>query len=352
VARLANDSRYPWHRVVSANGRPKTDREAAQWRRLRREGARPRYRESVPAWVARTGCRWVGNYVTREFAAARDPRLASWAPHAVERFDSETDALARGFRRVGEGRRRTEPLPEAAFVRVTSGRGSSSLEERLARLDWSGAREELVSRGYLRLPALLASIECASILLESTTLERFDRTVDMRPRGFGVGSYHYYREPLPEPAGRLREALYEKLTPLVNVLFPRCDFPPTLARFWERCRNAGQKRPSSILICYGGGGVNHPHRDVYGPVAFPFQALVMLARRGRDFDGGEFLLIDEGDAKVHEIPVSEGDVVVFPTRERLHRERGEIRRVPVRHGMKTVTRGKRYGLGIVFHLAE
>jgi hypothetical protein len=163
----------------------------------------------------------------------------------------------------------------------------------------------------------------------------------MLPRGYGVGTYHYYREPLPAPAGRLRELLYNELAPQ--------GYPEKLADFWERCRAAGQNRPSSILIEYGRGGINHPHRDVYGPVFFPFQALIALSKRVRDFTGGHFYVVDEdGGGPQKKIAVNEGDVVIFATRER----HAHGRKVPIRHGMTTVTKGKRYGLGVVFHLAE
>ena len=162
----------------------------------------------------------------------------------------------------------------------------------------------------------------------------------MLPKGYGVGTYHYYSEPLPEPAGELRERLYRELA--------LSGYPNNLAAFWKRCRDRGQKRASSILICYGKGGVNYPHRDVYGQVWFPFQALVMLSRRGRDFTGGEFFVEDEASGHRQIARVSEGDVVLFATRERV--QNGSP--VAVRHGMLPVTRGKRYAFGVVFHLAE
>ena len=163
----------------------------------------------------------------------------------------------------------------------------------------------------------------------------------MLPKGYGVGSYHYYKEPLPNPAGRLRERLYRELAP--------AGYPTTLEEFWERCRRAGQTRASSILIGYGKGGINHPHRDIYGPVSFPFQALVALSKRGRDFTGGEFYIVDDdGPRPRRTFRVNEGDVVIFATRDRCPAGR----KIPMRHGMTTVTRGTRYGLGVVFHLAE
>jgi hypothetical protein len=170
-----------------------------------------------------------------------------------------------------------------------------------------------------------------------------------------VGTYYYFREPLVEPAATLRALLYEQLQPLANELRDRNrpPYPETLEEFWGRCRSAGQKRSSSILLCYGTGGLNHAHRDIYGEVFFPFQVLLVLNKRGRDFEGGGFVLFDdEPERKRQEAPVSEGDVVIFASRDRFEVQGGRRKKVALRHGMRLVTRGKRYALGIVFHLAE
>lgn len=331
-------SDLPRYRVVDAKGRPRDD---GQRRRLRREGARPKAGESIESWARRVDARFVGRYGTRELARPAEAGELKWHPDELEAFTDATGARTRGFHPVGTKPPAGEPLPErrriAKFGTVAR---LASLSRRLETIDWGKAREALRLRGIHRLPKLVAPSECQSILNLSATTERFERTIQMFPKGYGVGTYHYYKEPLPEPAGALRERLYRELLP--------AGYPNDLAGFWKRCRDFGQRRASSILICYGQGGVNHPHRDVYGRIWFPFQALVMLSRRGRDFSGGEFFVEDEASGGRQSAPVSEGDVVLFATRERV--EAG--RKVSVRHGMQPVTRGKRYGLGIVFHLAE
>lgn len=339
-----------WHRVVAADGRPRGEASKVelQWKRLRREGARPRRGESVPDWAKRVGARFVGSFATGEYLKATADRLAEWDPERVEPFRNEAGAKSRGFRPYGAPRPTSEPLPEPRPRKGSGGPERPSLAERLARVD---VTRHLLSRGWSRLAGLLSPEECARILAESIAPPRFERSVDMAPRGYGVGSYYYYRDPLPEPAESLRALLYPLLLPAARRGWPRESFPDALDRFRAECREAGQRRASSILICYGEGGINHLHRDIYGRRWFPFQALVMLSRRGRDFEGGEFLLTADGDPPEESVvPVTEGDVVVFATRERLEEERQRKR--PVRHGMRLLRRGKRYGLGLVFHLAE
>lgn len=329
VSSCETGSRLPWHRVVRADGRPKaSDREPLQWRRLRREGARPRAKETITDWARRVGAALVGNYPTREFATRRELASVRWSVERVEPLEDEASALSRGFRPLGAETAGKTPLPSKSTAPHSRPTGPT-ITERLEELDWRASMKRLQSEGALRLTALLSREECASILSASSDASRYERSTDMAPKGYGVGAYHYYREPLPEPLPGLRDFLYRALAPE--------GFPVTLEQFWERCRDAGQRRGSSILIGYPRGGINHLHRDVYGPVWFPYQALVMLSKRGRDFEGGEFVL--EEDGRSREYPVTEGDVLIFKSR-------------PHRHGMRVVRRGTRYGVGLVFHLAE
>lgn len=327
---------HPVHRVVNSQGRA---RDAVQLGRLRREGARPLARESLAAWAKRTSRRLVGYYPSRQFVPRNDRKALTWNPEMVEAFTDEASASARGFRSGDGAAPSDEPLPTRR--EVTHEASVDSLIERCGHVDWNRVRGALAREGGYHLQHLLTPSECASILNASTQMTRFERSVDMQPRGYGVGSYHYYKEPLPSTAQTLRDLLYRRLAP--------SGYPSTLTEFWRRCREAGQRRPSSILIGYGKGGINHPHRDVYGPVFFPYQALVALSKRGRDFTGGDFYLVDEADPGARRpFKVTEGDVVIFATRDR----RPARRKLAIRHGMTTVTRGRRYGLGLVFHLAE
>jgi hypothetical protein len=223
------------------------------------------------------------------------------------------------------------------------------------RLDERALRCALEQQGAFAARALLSPAECQQILAEASRPDRFERTIQMAPKGYGTGTYHYFREPLPPPLHELRRCLYERLRPLAGEHRRARPYPPTLEAFFESCRQAGQRRASSIVLCYREGGINHPHRDLYGPEWFPFQALVLLSRRGRDFAGGEFVLLEErpdGSELRRELALSEGDLVVFGSRQRRGSDRPRARAIPLRHGMNLVTRGLRQAAGLVFHLAE
>ena len=62
------------------------------------------------------------------------------------------------------------------------------------------------------------------------------------------------------------------------------------------------------------------HQDLYGDVAFPFQALTVLSRKGEDFDGGESVLIEQRprqQSRAHVISLNQGELLFFPTRAQL-----------------------------------
>ncbi len=363
----------PWHRVVSSRGALARDpqRAAVQLARLRAEHARPAQDESVPAWAARVATPFVGQLATGEFAAADDAVVAAWPAELVEALPDVAAARERGLAAVAALRDELvqdgDPgsVPDAAVPALADWKRpgglaaqTTPLAQRLERQDWAGLRGDLLGRGLARVPSLFSPAECADLLASLAEIERgggFERSVQMAPHGFGVGAYHYLSEPLLDPAAALRTDLYARLAPAGLEVRGRV-YPPDLDTFWAHCRRGGQRRASSIVLCYGAGGVNHPHRDLYGEVWFPFQALLVLSRHGRDFEGGEFVLVEDaasgGRETEHVVPATEGDLLLFASRCRVELDGRRRKRVFLRHGMRPVTRGMRFGLGIVFHLAR
>jgi uncharacterized protein len=83
--------------------------------------------------------------------------------------------------------------------------------------------------------------------------------------------------------------------------------------------------------------------------------LAVLARRGQDFEGGEFVLLEQrprAQSRAHVLTPAPGAFVIFPTAERPNAGRHGYHRVGMRHGVATVTAGQRTALGIIFHDAR
>ena len=175
---------------------------------------------------------------------------------------------------------------------------------------------------------------------------------------FGDGRYRYFEHPLPELIADLRGGFYAHLAPVANEWAQRIggpSFPTTHEELLERCRAAGQERPTPLILRYGEGDWNALHQDLYGDVYFPFQVLTVLSEPGEDFDGGEFVLMEQrprAQSRAHVLTPPRGAFVIFPTRQRPNAGRNGYHRIGLRHGISTVTRGSRTALGVIFHDAR
>jgi len=231
------------------------------------------------------------------------------------------------------------------------------LRDRVDRLDWDELTERIHADGFAVTEPLLAEEECDE-LLELFEAGSFRSTVEMARHRFGEGSYRYF-DPLPAPIAALREGFYRHLSPIANEWAARLrtgdEFPADLAGLLERCHAAGQTRPTPLILRYGEGGWNALHQDLYGDVYFPFQVLTVLSRPGIDFEGGEFVLVEQrprAQSRAHVLDPPRGGFVIFPTNHRPNRGRNGYHRVVLRHGVSTLRRGSRTALGIIFHDAK
>ena len=238
---------------------------------------------------------------------------------------------------------------------ITSIRAGQSVADRIAELDWDALTEQLDEQGFAKTPTLLSTGECDELAATFDEDDRFRSTIDMKRHRFGEGQYKYFDRPLPALIDEARHAFYPPLAAVANEWARRLGepdgFPPKLDDFLERCHRAGQKRPTPLLLRYFEGGHNTLHQDLYGELAFPLQAVTLL-NRGSDFEGGQFVLLEQrprAQSRAHVIELERGAFVIFPTRQRpVLGKRGHYR-TAMRHGVATVHSGERITLGLIFH---
>ena len=222
--------------------------------------------------------------------------------------------------------------------------------------EWSAALAALDDSGYAVLPGLLDGACCRELAALYDDDSAFRSRIVMARHNFGRGEYKYLRYELPDKVAALRAALYPRLAPLANEwhrrlrLEPR--FPPDLDAFLARCHEAGQRRPTPLILKYGEGDYNCLHQDLYGEHVFPMQATVLLSAPGDDFTGGEFVMIEQRtrmQSRAEIVPLGLGDAVVFAVNYRpVSGTRGDYR-VAMRHGVSRLRRGRRFTLGVIFH---
>lgn len=231
--------------------------------------------------------------------------------------------------------------------------------ERLDAYDWGALAAELDDRGGAVLNDLLGPEECAQFAELYDQEPCFRSHIQMARHGFGQGEYRYFRYPLPPLLQRLRAALYERLVDVANNWNRRLGlearYPGAHADFLGLCRDAGQTRPTPLLLRYGAGDYNRLHQDLYGELAFPLQVAVLLSSPGEDFTGGEFVLAEQRprmQSRVEVVPLARGDGVAFAVHSRPVKGARGYFRVNLRHGVSRIRSGRRHALGIIFHDAK
>lgn len=234
----------------------------------------------------------------------------------------------------------------------------TTLADRVAALPWPQLQEALDARGFAQTGPILSAQE-ARDLSALYDEGRFRSTIDMARHRFGEGRYKYFDRPLPAPVAELRAAFYPPLAEAANRWAERlgeeADYPVDLDAFLERCHAAGQTRPTPLILRYGPGDWNALHQDLYGEVAFPFQAVTVLDRPGEDFEGGEFVLLEQrprAQSRAHVQRLERGAFLIFTTNRRPVEGTRGYYRAAMRHGVSTLTAGTRTTLGLVFHDAR
>ncbi|MGV9310130.1 2OG-Fe(II) oxygenase [Nonomuraea sp. NPDC003727] len=228
--------------------------------------------------------------------------------------------------------------------------------ERVDRADWAALAEEMDAHGCALTGPVLTPDECREIAGLYDEVAQFRSTIDMERYRFGRGQYRYFDRPFPEPVEELRQAFYPRLLPIARDWAARlgrpAPWPDTLAEWLEMCHAAGQTKSTPILLRYRDGDWNALHRDLYGDLVFPLQVVIGLDAPGADYEGGEFLLVEQRPRAQSRGTVTllpQGHGLVFTTRDRPVRSSRGWSASPVRHGVSTVRRGRRHTLGLVFH---
>lgn len=224
--------------------------------------------------------------------------------------------------------------------------------------DWMSIGRSLDAYGNAVLPGLLTAEQCDNLAALYPQEEGYRTRIVMARHGFGRGEYKYFSYPLPPLLDRLRHALYPWLAPIADrwnrQLGIDVQYPDELDDFLQRCHQAGQTRPTPLILQYGESDYNCLHQDLYGEHVFPLQVAILLSEPGRDFTGGEFVMteLSAKGQRADVVALRQGDAVVFTVNQRPAMGRRGTRKVAMRHGVSRIGSGNRHTVGLIFHDAR
>jgi len=230
---------------------------------------------------------------------------------------------------------------------------------RVAALGWTAIARGLDETGSSLVGKVLLPAECNAIADLFTDDRRFRATIDMSRYRFGKGQYRYFDRPLPELVAALRAAFWPHLLPIARAWAERlgreAPWPDGFEEWIELCHEAGQTRPTPLLLRYGPGDWNALHQDLYGDLVFPLQVVIGLDRPGIDYTGGEFVTVEQrarAQSRATTSILAQGEGLLFTTRDRPVPSRRGWSAAPMRHGVSVLRTGSRRTLGLVFHDAR
>lgn len=230
------------------------------------------------------------------------------------------------------------------------------MKEVIEQLDWDIISGQLDEHSYVLVKQVITADACDQIAKGYNQENLYRKTINMERYRFGQGEYKYFDYPLPLVIDQIRRSVYPYLVSIANnwmkVLNITKHFPGTLEQLLDKCHAHQQTRPTPLILRYDKGGYNTLHQDLYGDIYFPMQLVLFLDEPGKDYEGGEFVLIEQrprAQSKAIVLKPGKGDMLIFTTSFRPVKGSKGYYRVNMKHGVSEVTRGRRHTLGIIFH---
>ncbi len=211
-------------------------------------------------------------------------------------------------------------------------------------------------KGYAVISHLMFAEQCDEFIENYHQPDLYRKTITMERYRFGLGEYKYFTYPLPDLIQTVREEIYPFLAPVannwMNQLRIETRFPGTFQELKALCHKNNQTNPTPLILKYGKGGYNTLHQDLYGEIFFPIQVVFFLNEPGKDYTGGEFVLVQQApraQSKAVVLTPGKGDLLIFTTNFRPVKGSKGFYRVNMKHGVSEVHEGRRHTLGIIFH---
>jgi hypothetical protein len=224
----------------------------------------------------------------------------------------------------------------------------------LDRLDWASIATQLDAEGHAMLRGLLGPDDAHDLARQAAGAKTVH--VPLASTDPGRGEWLYFERRLPAPLETWRIALYPPLAAIANrwneALGVDRRYPVQLDAFLRRNREAGQTRALSHLSRLGVDDHVPLHQRNEGEHVFPMQIVALLSEPGVDFQGGEFVMVEQRprmQSRPMVLPLERGDAAIITTAERPFKGAKGHYRVNLKHAISRVRAGERVGLELSFH---
>ena len=227
---------------------------------------------------------------------------------------------------------------------------------KLSATNWQVVTDEMNEKGFAIVSKLLSNEDCEELINNYDNSNLYRKTVAMERYRFGLGEYKYFKYPLPDLIQTIRENVYRRLALIANEWMKMLNidkqFPGTFEELQMLCHSSNQTKPTVLILKYSKGGHNTLHQDLYGDIFFPIQAVLFLNEPGKDYTGGEFVLMQQtprAQSKAIVLQPKKGDMLIFTTNFKPVKGSKSYYRVNMKHGVSELHGGERHTLGIIFH---
>jgi len=219
--------------------------------------------------------------------------------------------------------------------------------------------EEIDRKGFTCTPNLVPIPICKDLIKSYADDTLYRSTINMARYSFGQGQYRYFKYPLPNLINTLRKHSYDFLLPLARQwaynLKQDLSYPDFYADYLRLCHQAGQARPTPLILRYEQGDYNCLHQDLYGELNFPLQLIVMLSDPHKDFDGGELVLTEQRprmQSRAHVLNLEQGEAAIIAVNYKPKLGTRGYYRATIRHGVSELKKGYRHTMGVILHDAK
>lgn len=224
-----------------------------------------------------------------------------------------------------------------------------SIEARLARLDWAQINNDLDLNGYAVIPDVLDEITIAR--LGAHWDASLNLLFDLSENACGSGKLLEIRDQELPDLGSLRSAIYCHVASTAErwckALSVENRYLANLTLFQGVNSNNDNYGARSYLSKLGPGDYISLRDGMKKSAEFPIKLIGSMAHNGRDFIGGEVVIVEQRprmQSRARVITLRKGDIALVAISQRPVKGTQSYYSVTAKHAISRIESGNRFGI--------